>query len=516
LTGPVSRRRIAIGQISQESNAFVTWRTELAHFQNSYLLEGDDVLALADSQTEVAGAIAAGQSAGVEIVPLLATRSVSGGPLSAECYAELKSRLLACVAGAGALDGVFLSLHGSMLADGEDDPEGDLLAQVRTVVGYAVPVVATLDLHANVTQRMIDHATALVAYTHYPHDDALTTGERGMRLLLQTVSGAIHPVTVMAKVPMLVAGCNGQTFGDAPMHAFEQRARAWEDDPRVCSVSNFHVHPYLDQPGLGCGGVAITDGDPELAEEIARSIANGFWERRAELMPEVFSIAAAVEHGRSLDGPVVLVDTADCCGGGAAGDSIAALRELLALGVDETTHLMVVDPAAAAVCIAAGIDAEVTLSVGYGIDPSWGEPITITGVVQTISDGRFLYEGGLFGGTWGSMGPSAVLRIGGIRLLIMSEPTYDWLDEQYRAVGLDPRRAKFIGAKNPMNYRFAYGEIAAAMLVVDTPGPTPAHVRHLPYERIDRPAFPFEDSSEPPRIEVLRRSDRSFVAGRTL
>ena len=368
-----SRPRIAIGQISQESNAFVTWRTELAHFRNSYLLERDDIYSLTGSQTEVAGALTVARAAEVELVPLIATRSVSGGPLSAACYAELKARLLAHVVDAGPLDGVFLSLHGSMLADGEDDPEGDLLIDVRALVGDRVPIVATLDLHANITQRMIDHATALVAYTHYPHDDAMTTGERGMRLLLQTVAGTVTPVMVMAKVPMLVAGSNGQTFGDGPMHHFEQRARAWETDSRVLSVSNLHVHPYLDQPGLGCGGVAITDDDPQLAESIAQTIALGFWERRREFMPEVFSIADAVTYGRSVDGPVVLVDTADCCGGGAAGDSIAALRELLALGVEETTYLMVVDPVAAASCIAAGIDTEVTIPVGYGIDPSWGD-----------------------------------------------------------------------------------------------------------------------------------------------
>jgi microcystin degradation protein MlrC len=500
----LSRPRIAIGQISQESNAFVTWRTELTHFENSYLLDGDALFALSTSQTEIAGALVAARVADVQIVPLIATRSVSGGPLSAACYAELRTRLLARVAGAGNLDGVFLSLHGSMLADGEDDPEGDLLVSVRALVSSDVPIVATLDLHANITQRMIDHATALVAYTHYPHDDARTTGERGMRLLLQAVAGETDPVMVMAKVPMLVAGSNGQTFGNAPMHRFEQQARAWEADPRVLSVSNLHVHPYLDQPGLGCGGVVITDGDPHLAEDIAIQIAQGFWNARHELMPEVFSVADAVAHGHTLDGPVVLVDTADCCGGGAAGDSVSALSELISLGVEETTYLMVVDPTAAEICIAAGIDAEVTLPVGYGIDPSWGEPITVTGIVTTISDGRFLYEGGLFGGTWGSTGPSAVLRIGGIHLLIMSEPTYDWLDEQYRAVGLDPRRAKFIGAKNPMNYRFAYGDFAAAMLVIDTPGPTPAHVRDLPYTRIDRPAFPFEDAPTPPRINLLR------------
>src|SRR5215218_3514809 len=348
MTGPASRSRIAIGQISQESNAFVTWRTELTHFQNSYLLEGADVFALADSQTEVAGALAVCQVAGVDIVPLIATRSVSGGPLSSACYSELRARLLARVSEADELDGVFLSLHGSMLADGEDDAEGDLLAAVRSLVGDAIPIVATLDLHANVTQRMIDHATALIAYTHYPHDDACTTGERGARLLLQTVTGEVDPVMVMAKVPMLVAGSNGQTFGDAPMHHFEQRARAWEEDQRVLSVSNLHVHPYLDQPGLGCGGIAIANGDPALAEEIARQIAQGFWKWRLDFMPELYSVSEAVERGRALVGPVVLVDTADCCGGGAAGDSIAVLRELLALGVEETVYLMVVDPAAAA------------------------------------------------------------------------------------------------------------------------------------------------------------------------
>lgn len=301
--------RIAIGQISQESNAFVTQSTELEHFLNSFVLEGDDLFALADTQTEVAGALRVCRLAGVEIVPLIATRSVSGGPLSRTCYATLKSRLLDRIAPANNLDGIFLSLHGSMLADGEDDPEGDLLASVRVLVGDQLPIVATLDLHANVTQRMIQHATALVAYTHYPHDDGETTGERGVRLLLQTISGDVRPVMVMAKVPILVSGCNGQTFGDAPMRHFEQQARAWEQHPEVLSVSSIQVHPNLDQPGLGCGTIVVTNGNATLAEQIARPMATAFWERRWDFMPEIFTVTQAVERGRSIDGPVVLVDT---------------------------------------------------------------------------------------------------------------------------------------------------------------------------------------------------------------
>jgi microcystin degradation protein MlrC len=272
-----------------------------------------------------------------------------------------------------------------------------------------------------------------------------------------------------------------------------RRARDLEQQPGILSVSCFHVHPYLDVAGMGSGAIVITDGDPELAARTAIELANGFWERREAFMPEVLTVRDAVARGEKLaGGPVLLVDAADCAGGGAAGDSVALLRELLALGVAEPTYLMVVDPESARACAAAGIGAEVTTPVGHRIDRTWGEPLTVTGRVRLLSDGGFRYTGGLFGGTDASMGLSAVLEIGSIRLLIMSAATYDWADEQYRAAGLDPAQAKFIGVKNPMNYRFAYQDVAKAAFVVETPGPTPAHVLHLPYETMRRPMFPFD------------------------
>ena len=197
---------------------------------------------------------------------------------------------------------------------------------------------------------------------------------------------------------------------------------------------------------------------------------------------------------------MLLVDTADCAGGGAPGDSVALLRELLALGVDEPAILMVVDPAAAQACGSAGIGQTVSLQVGYSLDPTWGQPVPVSGVVRRLSDGSFLYDGGLFGGTWASMGLSAVLQIGSIELLVMSQPTYDWGDEQFRSLGMDVRRAKFIGVKNPMNYRYAYRDLMKAAFVIDTPGPTPAHVRNLNYERMQRPFFPLDE--EIPDLEI--------------
>ena len=493
--------RIGIASIFQESNQFAATQTDLVLFRNSYVHDGDALLQLAGTDCEVAGILATCAKEGAQPLPLLAARSVSGGVLTDNCYTELKEMLLARLRAAMPLDGLILAMHGSMVTASQEDPEGDLLDAVRRITGPDLPIVMTLDLHAHVTPRMVRQATALVSFTHYPHDDTFSTGERGASLLLRTVRGDVSPVMALAKVPIICGACNGQTFGDGPMAHLTRGARRLEEEPPILSVSCFQVHPYNDLPGMGCGGVVVTDNDPTLAAKEAHALAAEFWQWRTTFEVEHLTVAEAVVRGRQVEGgPVLLVDTADCAGGGAPGDSVALLRELLALGVDKSALLMVVDPVAAQACARAGIGQAVSLQVGYSLDPTWGQPVSVSGVVRRLSDGSFLYDGGLFGGTWASMGLSAVLQIGSIQLLVMSQPTYDWGDEQFRSVGMDVRQAKFIGVKNPMNYRRAYRDLMKAAFIVDTPGPTPAHVRNLSYERMQRPFFPLDE--EIPDLEI--------------
>ncbi|MCY3951265.1 MAG: MlrC C-terminal domain-containing protein, partial [bacterium] len=151
----------------------------------------------------------------------------------------------------------------------------------------------------------------------------------------------------------------------------------------------------------------------------------------------------------------------------------------------------VVDPEAAAQCHMAGVGAEVTLRLGHQLDPRWGDPMSITGTVEVLTDGRFVYEGGIWEGVVGEMGPTAVLRSGGLQIVIASHPTYEWTGEQYTSVGVDAYSPKFAVAKNPMNYRMAYPD--APVIVIDSPGPTPASVRSLPFERMQRPFFPLDE-----------------------
>lgn len=495
---------IAVGSIFTECNHFGGRPTDLAAFERQQLCRGEELLEIADGT--MGGALKTLRAGGARLVPLLAASTCPGGPLTSECYRQLKGELLDKLQAAMPVDAVLLALHGAATVEDVGDLEGDLLNEVRKLVGPMRPVVATLDLHAHVTAAMVEAADALVAWETYPHRDAYTTGIRAAALLLDILAGKVRPAMALAKVPVLVGGVNGQTEGPGPFADVMRFAKSHEGRDRILSTSVFLVHPYLDLPDMGGGGLVIADGDLEAAARLAREIALQYWQRRDDLNPPVYSPAEAIAMGRRIEGgPVLLVETADCCGGGAAGDSVATLRALLEASLDETALVPVVDPAAARACHQAGVGSRLTLQLGHQVDPRWGRPLTATGEVVKLSDGRFRYSGGIWEGQQGEMGPSAVFKIGPVSVLITTHATYDWADEQFRSVDLDARQAKFVVVKNPMNHRLGYQGAYRAAYILDTPGPTPAVVNGLPYRRLARPYYPAD--REIPGLEavVIRR-----------
>ncbi len=503
--------RIAIGSIFTECNQLGGVPIDLGWFERYELHRGDEILTL--NTGVVGGMLHVLRARQATPVPLLYASTCPGGWLTCDCYTQLKDELLARLRDALPIDGVLLPLHGAAAAEDVGDLEGDLIKAVRAIVGPTVPIVATLDLHAHVTADMVRFADALVAWETYPHRDAFSTGLRGAQLLLDTVAGVCQPTMVMAKVPAITGAIHASTEGDDPFAQLMRQAKAHEGRDGVLSVSVFLVHPYLDQPAMGSGALVITDNDSDKAEVLATELANAYWARRFELEPTMFLPAAAIAQGLHVaGGPVLLIETADCAGGGAAGDSIATLKALLDAHVTETALVPVVDPAAAAHCHQAGVGATVTLKLGHQLDPRWGEPITVTGRVTRLGDGRFRYAGGIWDGIEGNMGPSAVLSIGAIQVLITTYATYDWMDEQFSAMAMDPIAAKFIVAKNPMNYRQTYGAAAKAIFVLDTPGPTPATIRHVAYQRLQRPYFPLDAQIEGLTPTILKSAQ---LAGAT-
>ena len=501
--------KIALGSIFIECNHFGGTPADLETFERSQLDYDSDILAYKTGT--VGGMVETLRKEKTEIYPLLVASACPSRHITQACYEQLKDELLSRLKKALPVQGVLLALHGAAAAENVGDIEGDLLESVRSLVGPSIPIVATLDLHAHVTEQMIHTADALLAWETYPHADAWETGLRGAQAILDILDGKLQPTMTMAKAPVLVSGIKGNTGGSGPFADVMRLAKSYEQDQDVYSTSAFLVHPYLDLPDMGGGGLVITNNDAARSEELARTLAMEYWQRRFELEPAVSSPAAAIQEGLTMvGGPILLVETADCCGGGAAGDSVCTLKALLELAPQETALVPVVDPVAATTCQQAGEGAEVTVELGHQLDSTWGKPITVSGKVQSLSSGQFQYRGGIWDGTEGQMGSTAVLQVGGIHILITSFATYEWCGEQFEALGLQATTSKFVVAKNPMNYGMAYSEFAQATYILDTPGPTPPTLKHVAYQHLERPYFPADEEIPDWQPTILRSTARQF------
>ncbi len=498
----MTQQRVAVGAIFTESNHLAGTLTDLGFFERTELRRGEAVLSATDGV--LGGALSHLRQRGVEIVPLIFASAVPGGPLTPECYRSLKEDLLARLRSALPVDGVLMPQHGAAAVDGMGSLDGDLMAAVRQLVGPSVPIVATLDCHAHVTAEMVENANALLAWETYPHRDTFNTGVRGARLLVDSLEGLVRPAMALAKVPVVVGGFMGST-DDGPFADVMRFAKSLEQRAGVLSTSAFLVQPHLDFPGMGGGGLVVTDGDPALAASLATEIAAMYWQRRFDLEPPIWkpadAIADAARHG---DGTVLLLEASDCAGGGACGDSVAALRALVDAKLNTRSLAPVVDPEAAALCHAHQVGDEVRLTLGHKIDPRWGQPFPIAARIVKLTNGRFVYTGGIWEGQTGDMGLSAWLRAGNVEILVTTFATYDWADEQFRSMGMDPANAGLIVVKNPMNYRVGYAGRYRAAYVLDTPGATPASLRHVKFSRLKRPYFPADEEIPGLQPVVLR------------
>jgi microcystin degradation protein MlrC len=488
--------RIAIGALLFEGNTLSPVVTGLSAFRSKYLERGPDLIEkLRASNTEIGGAIQTLELAPVEIVPLIATHGGAGGRVSAGALAELQGELLARLRTAGKVDAVFLALHGSFIAEGVDDMEGDLLALVREMVG-PVPIAVTADLHGHITEKMAANSTAIIGYRHYPHDDTFDTGRRAAGLLLRTLNGQIKPVMRVCKAPMIVPAQKQRTKSNGPLAQMHALARGLEAIGDVLHLSYFPVQPWLDFDGLGFAAVAVADGSAAAAERAARRLAEEAWLRRHEFDVPLSSPKAAIEAGLARpESPIILADTADCVGGGAAGDSAIVLAALLREAPTAPSTVLIVDPETVGAAARAGAGTRIKVRLGNKLDPVYGAPVEAEARVERLLDGQFTYSGGVMGGVRASMGPSAVLQIGAAEVLVASESSYEYADEQFRAAGIDPRAKKFVVVKNPMNFQQAYD--GAPAFTLDTPGPTTANLRAPDWRRVKRPFFPLDDNFEP-------------------
>ncbi|MCE9526825.1 MAG: M81 family metallopeptidase [Planctomycetales bacterium] len=317
-------------------------------------------------RNEVGGALAVfDKHPGVELVPTYSAKAItSAGTLAGDDFGRIAKEFLEALRQAPPVDGVYFSMHGAMGAEGEDDPEGYLLQEARKILGERVPIVVSLDLHGILTDRMLQHADAVVAYHTYPHVDFFETGERAARLLLRIMAGEVKPVTARVKIPALVRGDELITatglFGESIRHA-----QAIEASPGGLSAGMFIGNPFTDVLDLRTNTFVVTDGDEARARREAEQMAAGFWKHRERMQVPLTSLSDAVvlakETLQQKLGTCVLVDAADATSSGASGDSNAILRELVEQDYGGKALLPIVDAAAVKDAIAAGVGGKMVL-----------------------------------------------------------------------------------------------------------------------------------------------------------
>lgn len=487
--------RLATAGFSHEANTFAPVAAGLEQWQRAGILRGDQIRdAYATSQSILAGYFDyESDQPDVDVVPLVYSRITPMGAITAEAFEHLADGIVAALGGQGPWDGVLMPLHGAAVSEQYLDADGELIRRVRDAVGPDVPIGATLDMHANVSQAMVEAADVLTIYQTNPHVDAHEQALSCARLIGRMIRGEIRPVMALADPPLAI-NILRQGTDDEPMAGLLQVAREHERRPDVLATFVSEGFPYADVPEMGMSFLAITDDDPALAEDTARALADAAWEKRHEFVGDGLSVDDALKRADSAaHGPVVLLDTGDNVGGGSPGDATHVLHAARRLGIGGLVQLLT-DPEAVGECTRAGAGARVSLEVGGKTDDLHGAPLSVTGVVAVTSDGRFEDPTPTHGGArFFDMGPTVRLSTGdGFELVLTTTPQMTQSREQLRLVGLEPPDQKIIVAKGVHSPRAAFEPIASELVWAATPGCTSADLSTFSYTHRRRPMFPFE------------------------
>lgn len=487
--------RIAVGGFQHETNTFAPTKADYAAFEQAdswpALQRGDGLLAaFGGMNVPVAGFIDAA-SAGNTLLPLVWCSATPSAHVTEDAFERIMAMMIEELRAAGSVDAVYLDLHGAMVTEHFDDGEGEILRRVRAVIGPDIPLVASLDLHANVTAQMVAEADALIGYRTYPHVDMAETGARAAEHLFKLLKSGQRQAKAMRRLDYLIpltAQCTLIEPAAALYGLVAETEGRILGNGRVTSVSFTTGFPPVDIPE--CGPVVVAYGETEAAaEEAAQRIADAVREAEPDFGEKLWSaqgaVAYAIRHSAPGKGPVVLADTQDNPGAGGNGDTIGILSELIAQDAQNACLAVLYDPESAARAAQAGEGARLTLSLGAKTGGAPDErPVEAEFEVMRITNGEFLATGPFYGGSRMSLGTTVRLRHRGVQVVVASRKGQCADKEMIRHTGLDPRDLAILAVKSSVHFRADFGPMASEVLVVESPGPNIADLAKLPFRRL--------------------------------
>ncbi len=480
-----------------ESNTFSEHISDLAWFQKRCWKFGDEILVrFRGVKTEFGGFIdVMEQYEDIELVPVIAAEATPSGPVADEVAETVRNVIVDTLRQASAVDAVLLSLHGAMVTESSEDGEGDLLEIIRQTVGRHVPIYATLDLHANVTEKMVENADVFIPYDRYPHTDKYERGLQAAELLAQTLHGEIRPCMETVKLPLLFPLVGTDT---PVMEPVVRLIHELEEEPGILNVSVTHGFISADIWEAGAAVQAVTDGDKEKALWAAQRAAKVLWEKRRTFSAGYLSAEEAVQAAAaSRKLPCVISDGPDNPGGGSYADGTYVLKALMDAGVKSAVVALIYDAETVERCEQAGEGAMVFLSLGGKAVPQrLGAPVECEARVLKLTDGRYRNHGPMNPGLQMDLLGTALIDINGIRVIVVKNPTQPYDFGLMELHGIDPREEEILVLKSAVHFTGAYGPIAGEILYVSYPGICVLSTKDVKFMRCRRPVYPLDEGME--------------------
>ena len=481
--------RIAIGGFQHETNTFSPVPASIADFEAPDawpgLTRGPALIdAVRGINLPAAGFVDEARSLRHELLPLTWCSAQPSGRVTRDAFERIATLLLEDLSAAGAIDGVYLDLHGAMVAEHVDDADGELLRRIRGLVGPDMPIVASLDYHANVSRRMVQQATALVSYRTYPHVDMADCGARAAQVLHRLLHGT-RVTTCMQQLDYLIPLTSQATLVE-PMQSQMRAATAAERPPllSVCLAPGFPAADVAD-----CGpSVYACGSDATQVAATVQQLADELRRREGEFALELYSIDAALTELARLapvrGRPVILADTQDNPGGGGHADSMSLIKALVERNAQGVLAGVICDPDAAARAHAAGAGASLELRLGARSGTPGETPLEARFKVTALGDGRFIGTGPFYRGGRFELGPMALLELGGVRIAVASRKQQAADQAMFRHLQVEPADHAVLALKSSVHFRADFGSIASRILVVEAPGPNVADPARLPFHKL--------------------------------
>jgi len=485
---------ILLLEFKHETNTFSSVPTGLQQFYNNRYYNAQQVIPQSrGTRCAVGGMLEVLlPRKDIHLMPVLATVADPAGPVKEEVIRHVYDQIHMVLSQGPKPDAVLLALHGAMVTENSDDGEGDLLEYIRGYVGMDIPLFTVLDLHSNITEKMLRHVDVMVHYDYYPHTDMYERGIEAAQLLVDTLDGKIHPVMHCRHIPLLLPSV---ATDREPMKSHVDRLHQWEQESGVLMASFSHGFFGADIHESGMSAIAVTDNDPALARRITKELARGIWEDRERFRLETVPLDKALEraasHNHAL--PVLIADITDNPGAGSSADGTHVLRAMIEKKLTGAAFGIICDPESVVRAEQAGVGNYVDLELGGKTYPDlMGEPLCCRAYVKMICDGKYYNRSDMFKDALFDLHKSAVVMIGDISVIVTTCKLQPNDPEIFYAHGIDPTRKRVIGLKSTVHFRKAYADLTSEYCCVEVPGLFTQDIESLDYKKCRRPIYPLD------------------------